>query len=53
MSIQRSRKDIGDSICGGEDIFCGTVREVDQETIEEYIKNQGREAPADNFTIVP
>ena len=37
----------------GRGYFCGTVGEVDQKTIEEYIKNQGREEPTDNFTIVP
>ena len=31
--------------------FCGTVGEVDQETIAKYIENQGKEENADNFTI--
>jgi len=32
--------------------FCGTVGEVDQETIKRYIENQGKqEAEDDNFTI--
>lgn len=31
--------------------FCGTVGEVDQKTIEEYIKNQEKD-PNDNFEIV-
>ncbi len=32
--------------------FCGTVGEVDQETIKRYIENQGKqEAEGDNFTI--
>ncbi len=32
--------------------FCGTVGEVDQETIKRYIENQGKqEAENDNFTI--
>ena len=32
--------------------FCGTVGAVDKETIEEYIKNQGREESNENFKIV-
>ena len=33
--------------------FCGTVGEVDQETIQKYIENQGRqEEEEDKFTIV-
>lgn len=35
----------------GRGYFCGTVGEVDQKTIEEYIKNQGREEPTDNWLI--
>ena len=31
--------------------FCGTVGEVDQETIAKYIENQGKEENADNFTV--
>ena len=32
--------------------FCGTVGEVDKETIERYIENQGKEETRDDFTIV-
>ena len=32
--------------------FCGTVGEVDKETIERYIENQGKEETKDDFTIV-
>ena len=32
--------------------FCGTVGEVDKETIERYIENQGEEETRDDFTIV-
>ena len=32
--------------------FCGTVGEVDQKTIEEYIKNQGKDEGNENFSIV-
>ena len=32
--------------------FCGTVGEVDKETIERYIQNQGKEETRDDFTIV-
>lgn len=33
--------------------FCGTVGEVDQETIKKYIENQGmKEEESDSFTIV-
>ena len=32
--------------------FCGTVGEVDKETIERYIENHGKEETKDDFTIV-
>ena len=32
--------------------FCGTVGEVDEETIKKYIENQGKEEADDNFEIV-
>lgn len=33
--------------------FCGTIGEVDQETIKRYIENQGKqEEESDDFTIV-
>ena len=35
----------------GRGYFCGTVREVDQEMIDEYIKNQGTAEGFENFTI--
>ena len=35
----------------GRGYFCGTVGEVDQKTIENYIEHQGEEDD-DNFTIV-
>lgn len=41
----------GKSICGREDIFVGQWGEVDQKTIEEYIKNQGKDEGNDNFSI--
>lgn len=34
----------------GRGYFCGTVGAVDEDTIKEYIENQGKEE-ADNFTI--
>ncbi len=35
----------------GRGYFCGTVGEVDQKMIEEYIANQGKEEGNDNFKI--
>ena len=35
----------------GRGYFCGTVGEVDQKTIENYIEHQGEEDD-DNFTVV-
>ncbi len=35
----------------GRGYLCGTIGAVDQEMIEEYIKNQGTEESYDNFTI--
>lgn len=35
----------------GGGYFCGTVGEVDQKTIEEYVENQGREEGNENFKI--
>jgi len=35
----------------GTAYFCGTVGEVDQKTIENYIEYQGEEDD-DNFTVV-
>ena len=35
---------------GGRRYFCGTVGEVDEQTIRNYIENQGKEE-SDNFTI--
>ncbi len=35
----------------GRGYFCGTVGEVDQKMIEEYIETQGKEESYDNFTI--
>lgn len=32
--------------------FCGTVGEVDEETIKKYIETQGQEDGNDNFEIV-
>ena len=32
--------------------FCGTVGQVDKETIENYIKNQGKDEDYSNFEIV-
>ena len=37
---------------GARGYFCGTVGEVDKETIERYIENQGKEETRDDFTIV-
>lgn len=34
----------------GRGYFCGTVGAVDEETIKDYIENQGKEE-TDNFTI--
>lgn len=34
----------------GRRYFCGTVGEVDEQTIRNYIENQGKEE-SDNFTI--
>ena len=36
----------------GRGYFCGTVGAVDKATIEEYIKNQGREEGDEHFKIV-
>ena len=35
----------------GRGYFCGTVGEVDQKMIEEYIEKQGKEEGYDNFSI--
>lgn len=35
----------------GREYFCGTVVEVDQKMIEEYIEKQGKEEGYDNFSI--
>lgn len=35
----------------GRGYFCGTVGEVDQKMIEEYIETQGKEESYENFTI--
>ena len=40
----------GQHMCG-RGYFCGTVGEVDQKTIENYIEHQGEEDD-DNFTVV-
>ena len=40
----------GQHMCG-RGYFCGTVGEVDQKTIENYIEHQGEEDD-DNFTLV-
>ncbi len=32
--------------------FCGSVGAVDKKTIEEYIRNQGKEEDMENFRIV-
>lgn len=36
----------------GRGYFCGTVGEVDEETIRNYIENQGKLESNDEFTIV-
>ena len=36
----------------GRGYFCGTVGEVDEETIRNYIENQGKLENGDEFTIV-
>ena len=36
----------------GRGYFCGTVGEVDEETIRNYIENQGKQESGDEFTIV-
>ena len=36
----------------GRGYFCGTVGEVDEETIRNYIENQGKLESGDEFTIV-
>ena len=36
----------------GRGYFCGTVGEVDEETIRKYIENQGKEEGNDGFEIV-
>ena len=36
----------------GRGYFCGTVGEVDEETIRKYIENQGKEEGNDDFEIV-
>ena len=36
----------------GEGIFCGTVGEVDEETIMRYIETQGKEEGNEDFQIV-
>ena len=36
----------------GRGYFCGTVGEVDEETIRNYIENQGKQERGDEFTIV-
>ena len=35
----------------GRGYFCGTVGEVDQKAIEEYVENQGKEDGNENFKI--
>lgn len=36
----------------GRGYFCGTVGEVDEQTIRSYIENQGSQESGDGFTIV-
>ena len=50
--FQALRKKYWGQHLGARDYFCGTVGEVDKETIERYIENQGKEETRDDFTIV-
>ena len=53
--LQEEFPELRKRYCGqhmwGRGYFCGTVGEVDQKTIENYIEHQGEEDD-DNFTVV-